>query len=107
MNNPTLEETETILYSNATDRSAWEAYTNDPVWQRRLEALGATCTRERNGTKWYALADGQVLLRKGKRKVSETQRAVGRQNFARRRETLSLTEGETPNQGMFENEASA
>jgi hypothetical protein len=73
----TLAEQETIIYSNATDRSAWEVCTSDPVWQRRLEALGAQCIRERGATKWYALADGQLLLRKGKRNVSEEQPVLG------------------------------
>jgi hypothetical protein len=97
----TLAEQETIIYSNATDRSAWEVCTSDPVWQRRLEALGAQCIRERGATKWYALADGQLLLRKGKRNVSEEQRAQSAARMRSMRQTQQPVLGSTPKQALL------
>jgi len=62
---------------SADDRGMWTVSSDDPVMQRRLEAIGATLLREgRNGiTKFYTLRADQVLLRKGKRELSDDTKA--------------------------------
>lgn len=72
----TLEEMETSIYCNATDRSTWHVYSDDPVWQRRLEAAGATLVQETHGGgRKYTLRSDQLTLRKGKRAVSDERKA--------------------------------
>lgn len=73
----TLAESETHLNMTAADRTVWEVFTDDPVWQRRLESVGATLVRETvDGIgKFYTLRADQVHIRAGKRKVSEAQKA--------------------------------
>lgn len=73
----TLAEMETNLNMSADDRSTWTISSDDPVMQRRLEAVGATLVKEgRNGmTKFYTLRADQVHIRSGKRKLSDAQKA--------------------------------
>lgn len=76
MANLTLEEMETSLYCNATDRGTWHVYSDDPVWQRRLEAAGATLVQETHGGgKKYTLRADQITFRKGKRVISDERKA--------------------------------
>lgn len=78
----TNEETETALSQNAANRSEWELFSEDPVWQRRVEALGIEPTRTQGDAKWYTLRADQVVIRKGKRKVSPEQAAAFRERMA-------------------------
>jgi thiazole synthase ThiGH ThiG subunit len=75
--NLTLEEMETALTMCADDRGTWQVFSDDPVMQRRLEAIGATLVRPANNGigKFYTLRADQVLIRTGKRKMSEAQKA--------------------------------
>jgi hypothetical protein len=75
--NLTLEEMETALTMCADDRGTWQVFSDDPVMQRRLEAIGATLVRPANNGigKFYTLRADQVLLRKGKRELSEDTKA--------------------------------
>jgi hypothetical protein len=75
--NLTLEEMETALTMSADDRGTWQVFSDDPVMQRRLEAIGATPVRTANtgSGKFYTLRADQVLIRTGKRKMSEAQKA--------------------------------
>ncbi len=73
----TLEEQETHLNMTADNRGMWAVYSDDPVMMRRLESIGAQLVREeRSGGRHYELRADQVVLRKGKRQLSEAQRAV-------------------------------
>ncbi len=72
----TLEEQETIFITCAAERGKWEAFTTDPVWMRRLEKMGAVLVEEHSLSRRYTLRAEQILIRKGKRAVSERQRAV-------------------------------
>lgn len=73
--NLTLQEQETHLNMTADDRGTWYCYTDDPVMIRRLDSIGADLTkREAHGGCHYVLRADQLLLRKGKRQVSEAQR---------------------------------
>ncbi len=84
----TNEERETVLSMAADDRHTWHAATNDPVMMRRLDGIGAELVNTRGETRFYRLRADQVLLRKGKRHVSdETRRAA-----AQRLKSYSTTE---------------
>ena len=73
----TNAERETHLNMSADDRGTWQVYSDDPVMQRRMEKVGATLVKtEAHGGKHYTMRADQVLLRLGKRKVSEAQRKV-------------------------------
>lgn len=70
------EERETHLNQSAADRKTWEMATDDPVWIARMERLGIAPDRTRGATHFYTLKDEQVVVRKGKRHMSEAQRAA-------------------------------
>lgn len=79
---PLAEEIETQFYQNAADRHSWECYTDDKVWMRRLDAIGAELVREHEGGgRSYKLRGDQVLIRKGKRAVSDEQRVAARERL--------------------------
>ena len=67
-------ERETHISMAGDDHSQWLVFSDDPYWQRRLDriAVGAPV----GAGKMYVLRAEQVLLRKGKRTVSEAQRAA-------------------------------
>lgn len=64
----TLEETETSLYQNATDRNVWDLATNDVIWHRRMESLDIAPYKTANGlgapTHFYALTRKNVSIRR-------------------------------------------
>jgi len=70
----TLGEQETHLNMTADDRSIWEVCSDDKVMQLKLERIGAIFVRGDGPTKFYTLRADQVLLRKGKRRMSDEQR---------------------------------
>ena len=71
----TNSERETRLNMTADNRGVWEVASDDPVMQRRLEAVGARLTRQRGETRWYTLPAEQVTIRR-KRELSDEQRAA-------------------------------
>jgi hypothetical protein len=58
------KERETAITQSSENHKAWEVWTDDPYWQRRLDhiATGRPSGSGRN----YTLRADQVLLRKGK-----------------------------------------
>jgi len=68
-------ERETYLSMNADDRSTWAIFSDDPVMQRRFEAIGATLIETRGGAKWYTLPANQISLRNPPKPMSEERRA--------------------------------
>lgn len=72
--NLTNEERETHLNMVASDRGQWIVFSDDPVMIRRLERIGAEFIRDVGQGKEFRLRSEQVLLRTGKRKISEAQR---------------------------------
>lgn len=86
----TLQEQETHLNMTADDRGTWYCYTDDPVMIRRLDSIGAELTKkETYGGCHYVLRADQVLLRKGKRQMSDAQRASSAENFRKMRAQTS------------------
>ena len=68
-----LAEQETHLNMTADDRQTWEVFTDDPVMIARLDKISDAIKTVGEG-KTYRLRADQVLLRKGKRSVSDAQR---------------------------------
>jgi hypothetical protein len=50
-----LDEQETNFTIEATDRNTLHIFSNDAVWQKRIEALGVTHYREDGYGRWYKL----------------------------------------------------
>jgi hypothetical protein len=70
----TLDEMETHFNIVASDRSIVEIYSDDPVYQRKLEAVGAFLVREEPDRcgKHYTLPAKQLSLRRPMTKQSFT-----------------------------------
>lgn len=67
-------ERETMLNMAADDRSGWIVFSDDDVMMRRIESANAEFVRVVGAGKEYRLRADQVLIRKGKRTVSNEQR---------------------------------
>lgn len=76
MTEPTLDEIETHFHITASDRNKIEVFSDDPVWQRKIEKV--TQPIKINGrSRWYELKRNQFSLRKGEaRSMTEEQRAA-------------------------------
>ncbi len=70
----TNAERETHISMTADDRSKWTIGSDDPVMQRRFEAIGATLTRTRGDWREYTLPVGQISLRNPAKPLSEERR---------------------------------
>jgi hypothetical protein len=94
--NLTQAEQETIFSICAEDRSIVHVFSDDPVFQKKLESIGAKLVREASGgvSKFYEMRSDQLVIRTGKRKVSEEQRARAAINLARSRKTPEAIEDE-------------
>ena len=68
MGSLTQEEMEFSIYGNAAERNVLHAFSDDPYWQRRFEAAGATLVRTDGDSRFYTLRLDQVLIRAGKAK---------------------------------------
>lgn len=73
------DERETNISMTGDNHDSWTVYSDDPYWQRRIEKLGVPFEVCGAGRRYRLTAD-QVLLRKGKRQVSEAQRRAFAQN---------------------------
>lgn len=65
-------ERETHFNITADDRSSVEAFSDDPVWMARLDKIAAGIPH--GGGKKYKLHIDQLVVRKGKKTMSEAQR---------------------------------
>lgn len=67
------EEMETCILFNAANRETVYVFSDDPVWQRKLERSGARIVKEHSsGGKEYELEYWQVSIRKKKVKREYT-----------------------------------
>lgn len=73
------EERETCFNMTGDDHTVFQVFSDDPFWIRRLEKLGAVPTAVVGAGFTYTLRADQLLVRKGKRLVSEEQREALRQ----------------------------
>lgn len=78
-----LDEQETIFTIDATDRKTVTIFSNDSVWQGRVEKLGIEPFRVNGYGRWYkiSLKEFSFGVRK-KRQVSDEQRAAGAERLA-------------------------
>jgi len=70
-----LSEQETHLNMTGDDRQTWEVFTDDPVWIARLDKISEAIKTVGEG-KLYRLRTDQVVLRKGKRQLTDEQKAA-------------------------------
>ena len=71
----TNAERETRISMTADDRSMWAIGTDDPVMQRRFEAVGATLVKARGEWREYTLPVNQISLRNPSKPMSEERKA--------------------------------
>jgi hypothetical protein len=90
----TLAEIETHLNMSAADRSLWHIGSDDPIMQRRFEAVGATLVRERGGWKEYTIPANQISLRKPSQLTDEQRQARAEQARRRFSQNKSLEQRE-------------
>jgi len=70
------DERETHLSMAGTEHGHWDVFTDDPYWIRRLEKLGIEPIRIVGAGCQYRLTADQVMIRKGKRHVSDATRTA-------------------------------
>jgi hypothetical protein len=75
------DERETCLSMTGDNHDEWIVFTDDPYMIRRIEKLGVQPAEKVGAGFEYKLNADQVLLRKGKRRVSDSQRNAGRMNL--------------------------
>lgn len=90
MNDLSNAERETMLNMTADDRSGWIVFSDDPVMMRRLETANAEFVRNVGVGKEYRLKTEQVLIRKGKRVVSDEQRRKAAEHMKLLRERMTV-----------------
>lgn len=71
----TLDEQETHFHITASDRSKVEVYSDDPVWQRKLEKITQP-TKVNGRGKFYELRINQLSIRAGVSNLTDEQRAA-------------------------------
>ena len=85
-----LDEQETTFTIEATDRSIVHVYSNDPVYQRKLERVGAMPYRDcDDGGKFYKLPVNQLRITLPPRIMTEEQRAAAAQRLRGLRDLVS------------------
>ena len=92
---PALDEQETTFTVEATDRNTVHVFSNDGVWQGRMERLGIRPTRRSAYGCWYkvSLEEFSFGVRR-KRQMSEEQRAASAERLARHRGEAADDEGD-------------
>jgi len=80
---PALDEQETTFTIEATDRKTVTVFSNDQVWQNRIEKLGVEAFRRNAYGRWYhlSLEEFNFGFRK-KRQLSAEQRAISAERLA-------------------------
>lgn len=82
-------ERETHFNIVADDRNTVHAFSDDPVWMARLDKL-ATGTAHKGG-KSYKLHIDQLVIRKGKKAMSDAQKAQMSERMRSMRQRHSVT----------------
>lgn len=68
------EERETVISIDASNRETCIVYSSDPVYQRKLEKIGAEIIHMDDWGKHYRLPANQVSLRKARKPLTEEQK---------------------------------
>ena len=90
MGNLTLEEQETCFNIIASDRSKVHVFTDDPVWIARLDKVSEAVRNTGEG-KEYILRIEQLVVRKGKKHMSDEQRAAMSERMRKLRSVQGTT----------------
>lgn len=98
----TNAERETHISMCADDRSTWTIGTDDPVMQRRFEAVGATLTCTRGEWREYTLPANQISLRNPSKPMSEERKAVQAEKLRAYRETSMIVGAKQTNRALYD-----
>jgi len=90
MGNLTLEEQETCFNIIANDRNKVHVFSDDPVWIARLDKI-SEAIRVTGECKEYILRIDQLVVRKGKKHVSEEQRVAMSERMRKLRSVQGAT----------------
>jgi len=101
----TLAEIETHLNMSAADRSLWHIGSDDPIMQRRFEAIGATLVEVRGGWRQYTLPANQISPRNKRAPMPEERRAELAAQLRTRQNAPVITGAEMANRAHGDNEA--
>ena len=100
----TLAEQETHLNMTADNRNEWVITTDDPIMQRRFEAIGAVLVRTVGQLREYTLPANQISLRNPPKPMSEERKARLAMQLGAAREALMITGAETLNLASYDEE---
>lgn len=79
-----LDERETNFTIEATDRNTLRIFSNDTVWQNRIEKLGVKADRESGYGKFYEVnLENFLFSLRPRRKLNDEQRASLRERLTR------------------------
>lgn len=88
-----LDEQESNFTVEATDRSVVSVFSNDVVWQNRIEKLGIVAHRSDGYGKFYKVDLSQYSFGiRRKRQLTDEQRAAVAERFAALRNDVSTDE---------------
>lgn len=83
------EERETHFNMTGDDHQQWAVFTDDPYWIRRLDKI--TVGKQVGNGKEYTLRADQVLVRTGKKQLSDEAKAAMNQRLQQRSKNASST----------------
>ncbi len=98
----TNAERETHLNMTADNRDEWIVTSDDPVMQRRFEAIGATFVRAIGQLREYTIPANQISLRNPPKPMSEERRAELAMQLRAARGNAVITDAETANRASGE-----
>lgn len=90
MSNLTLEEQETVFNIIANDRNKVHVFSDDPIWIARLDKISEAIRVTGEG-KEYILRIDQLVVRKGKKHMSDEQRAAMSERMRKLRSVQGTT----------------
>lgn len=90
MSNLTLEEQETVFNIIANDRNKVHVFSDDPIWIARLDKI-SEAVRVTGEGKEYILRIDQLVVRKGKKHMSDEQRAAMSERMRKLRSVQGTT----------------
>ncbi len=100
----TLAERETRISMMADDRSTWSIGSDDPVWQGRFEAIGATLVSQVGEWKEYTLPANQISLRNPSKPMSEERKAQNAERLRAYRAAHQIIDAETLKLASYDDE---
>ena len=100
----TNAERETCISMTADNRDEWQIFSDDPVMQRRFEAVGATLVKARGGAKFYTLPANQISLRNQPKPMSEERKAIQAERLRALRNSSMIVGAKVANYGSDDEE---